>query len=198
VYAFPSRCAVFFQTHPPCHLKQDCCAAKDLPVPQLPSHITKAFDVAFKNISSFHRAQAPVPLEVETMPGVCCRRISRPIGERQDTLQVLCLSTKVPAQDAVIVMYRALGRCQALPVDAYFTGTGTWQRLRATGNNKFSVQKKKMGAAIQPGSCWQPSSWRKIDKFGQSLTLSNYVKLSTGRMSESIFIEPTPIFSFGC
>ena len=52
----------------------------DLPEPELPEESTKAFDVAYENIKAFHTAQLTAPMEVETMPGVTCRRISRPIG----------------------------------------------------------------------------------------------------------------------
>ena len=40
--------------------------------------------MAFRNISAFHAAQRKAaPLDVETMPGVRCRRITRPIGARR-------------------------------------------------------------------------------------------------------------------
>jgi histidinol dehydrogenase len=39
----------------------------------------RAIDTAFKNIYRFHKAQLPLPLEVETMPGVKCRRVTRAI-----------------------------------------------------------------------------------------------------------------------
>ncbi|WP_138431604.1 histidinol dehydrogenase [Fodinibius saliphilus] len=41
--------------------------------------VKKAIDTAFNNIYEFHKAQLPSKLEVETMPGVQCKRISRPI-----------------------------------------------------------------------------------------------------------------------
>eukprot|EP00798_Chlamydomonas_sp_ICE-L_P028699 gene28698-31864_t len=42
---------------------------------------TGAFDIAFNNIKAFHEAQMQTaPLVVETMPGVTCRRVTRPIG----------------------------------------------------------------------------------------------------------------------
>jgi len=53
---------------------------EDLPEPVLPEESTKAFDTAFNNIHAFHTAQLTGPMSVETMPGVTCRRISRPIG----------------------------------------------------------------------------------------------------------------------
>lgn len=39
----------------------------------------QAIDTAFDNIFRFHKAQLPAPLEVETMPGVQCKRVARPI-----------------------------------------------------------------------------------------------------------------------
>lgn len=45
----------------------------------LKTDIQEAIDTAFNNIHRFHKAQLPVPLEVETMPGVRCKRVARPI-----------------------------------------------------------------------------------------------------------------------
>ena len=37
--------------------------------------------MAYENIAAFHRAQMEEkPVEVETMPGVKCKRVPRPIG----------------------------------------------------------------------------------------------------------------------
>lgn len=38
-----------------------------------------AIDTAFRNIYRFHKAQLSPPIEVETMPGVRCSRVARPI-----------------------------------------------------------------------------------------------------------------------
>jgi histidinol dehydrogenase len=62
------------------HLVVRC--AQELPEPQLDSESATAFNVAFDNIRAFHAAQQSPPLEVETMPGVRCRRVTRPIGKR--------------------------------------------------------------------------------------------------------------------
>lgn len=54
---------------------------EDIPMPELPKEVSDAFDVAFDNIQKFHTAQKmTAPLSVETMPGVVCRRIAKPIG----------------------------------------------------------------------------------------------------------------------
>lgn len=38
-----------------------------------------AIDLAIRNVQAFHAAQCPVSVDVETMPGVRCERISQPI-----------------------------------------------------------------------------------------------------------------------
>ena len=62
---------------------------QDVPFPTgLAKEVTDAFDVAYSNIKAFHEAQRSEPLEVETMPGVRCRRVTRPIGECSHQLGV--------------------------------------------------------------------------------------------------------------
>lgn len=53
---------------------------QSLPEPVLDDETREAFDIAYNNIKLFHEAQLLPPLEVETMPGVRCRRVTRPIG----------------------------------------------------------------------------------------------------------------------
>ncbi|SMO51771.1 histidinol dehydrogenase [Fodinibius sediminis] len=45
----------------------------------LEPELKEAIDTAYHNIRQFHEAQLPTPLEVETMKGVQCRRVARPI-----------------------------------------------------------------------------------------------------------------------
>jgi len=63
---------------------EPCCVpASSLPAPALDPEVAAAFDVAYANIRAFHEAQAPTREQeavVETMPGVRCRRVARPIG----------------------------------------------------------------------------------------------------------------------
>ena len=63
---------------------------QDMPEPHLDDEARQAFDVAFNNISAFHRAQQGDTLSVETMPGVTCRRMSRPIGQAQAPASLPC------------------------------------------------------------------------------------------------------------
>lgn len=46
---------------------------------ELDTEVKEAIDIAFDNIYNFHQAQLPGVLEVETMPGVRCSQIARPI-----------------------------------------------------------------------------------------------------------------------
>ncbi|KAG2435058.1 hypothetical protein HYH02_012055 [Chlamydomonas schloesseri] len=57
-----------------------CVPIQDIPDPVLPAEVTAAFDVAYNNIRAFHMAQKSAPMEVETMPGVTCRRVTRAIN----------------------------------------------------------------------------------------------------------------------
>lgn len=45
----------------------------------LSNEVKSAIDTAFDNISQFHEAQLPEELSITTMPGVLCRRVSKPI-----------------------------------------------------------------------------------------------------------------------
>lgn len=45
----------------------------------LTEEVKSAIDTAFENIYRFHKAQQTTPLEIETMKGVVCKRVSRPI-----------------------------------------------------------------------------------------------------------------------
>ena len=56
---------------------------QDFPDPQLPAETVTAFQTAFDNIHAFHNAQLRNALTVETMSGVTCRRVTRPIGKKQ-------------------------------------------------------------------------------------------------------------------
>lgn len=61
-------------------LESVCCPIDELPQVELSQESREAFDIAFENIRAFHAAQQSATLDVETMPGVRCRRVTRPIG----------------------------------------------------------------------------------------------------------------------
>ncbi|RXJ74807.1 histidinol dehydrogenase [Veronia nyctiphanis] len=54
-------------------------AEVDAAVARLGQGIKDALQQAYNNITCFHRAQKPQPVRVETMPGVTCELITRPI-----------------------------------------------------------------------------------------------------------------------
>ena len=78
-----------------------------LPDPEIAPEIKAAFDIAYANIYKFHAAQVRAPIQVETMPGIECNRICRPI-ERVGlyvpggtaVLPSTCLMLGVPSQVA--------------------------------------------------------------------------------------------------
>jgi len=64
-----------------CDLEEVCVEMSQVDWPEgLGKEVTDAFDTAYENIKLFHEAQRQEELKVETMPGVTCRRMSRPIG----------------------------------------------------------------------------------------------------------------------
>ena len=62
---------------------------KELEIPELDSSMKEAFHVAYENIKKFHEAQQTAVMEVETMPGVICQRMSRPIGQLRSLMMEL-------------------------------------------------------------------------------------------------------------
>lgn len=82
---------------------------QDIEIPDLPEDVKAAFDVAYNNIKLFHAAQEYQPLEVETMPGVVCRRVARPIG----TSFLQCgydISNSAPAYQAMMLAQLTVSR----------------------------------------------------------------------------------------
>ncbi len=67
--------------------------------------VKAAFDIAFHNISTFHAAQRSAKdLDVETMPGVRCRRVTRPIGARAAAQRVHAVLGCASAACAVLTL----------------------------------------------------------------------------------------------
>jgi histidinol dehydrogenase len=69
----------------------------------------EALQVAIANVRAFHAAQLPGPIEVETMPGVLCRRITRPI--RAVGLYVPAGSAPLPSTVIMLAVPAALAGC---------------------------------------------------------------------------------------
>ena len=68
-----------------------------------------AIDVAIGNVRAFHEAQLPVPLAVETSPGVLCERISHPI--EAVGLYVPAGSAPLPSAAVMLGVPAALAGC---------------------------------------------------------------------------------------
>jgi histidinol dehydrogenase len=68
-----------------------------------------ALKVAIDNVRAFHAAQLVLPIEVETMPGVLCRRITRPI--RAVGLYVPAGSAPLPSTVIMLAVPAALAGC---------------------------------------------------------------------------------------
>ena len=68
-----------------------------------------ALKVAIDNVRAFHAAQLALPVEVETMPGVVCRRITRPI--RAVGLYVPAGSAPLPSTVIMLAVPAALAGC---------------------------------------------------------------------------------------
>ena len=68
-----------------------------------------ALRTAIRNVRAFHAAQLPAQVEVETMPGVVCRRITRPI--RAVGLYVPAGSAPLPSTVIMLAVPAALAGC---------------------------------------------------------------------------------------
>lgn len=102
---------------------------QDLPWPELPEEVTRAFDVAYSNIRAFHEAQRGPDLAVETMPGVTCRRVTRPINS---------VGLYVPGGTAVLPSSALM-----LAVPAQIAGGGSGRLPAPGGLNKWNVMQAK-------------------------------------------------------
>ncbi|CAM3678918.1 Histidinol dehydrogenase [Vibrio aerogenes CECT 7868] len=47
---------------------------------RLSAEMIQALEQAYDNIAKFHRAQIPQPVKLETMPGVVCEQVTRPVN----------------------------------------------------------------------------------------------------------------------
>ena len=81
----------------------------------------RAIDVAIGTVRAFHAAQAPVPLALETAPGVLCERISVPV--RAVGLYVPAGSAPLPSTAIMLAVPAVLARCP--------------QRIMCTAPNRF-------------------------------------------------------------
>ncbi|MDJ0919083.1 MAG: histidinol dehydrogenase [Woeseiaceae bacterium] len=76
---------------------------------QLSAESVKAIDVAISNVRRFHEAQRPVEVDVETMPGVRCRRISQPLDSVG--LYVPAGTAPLPSAAVMLAVPAAIAAC---------------------------------------------------------------------------------------
>lgn len=102
-------------------------------------HIKEAIDTAFRNIYRFHKAQLPHPMEVETMPGVRCMRVARPI-ERVG-LYIPGGTAMLPSTLMMLGIPAALAGCKEIVI-------ATPPDKNGNVPNEFIYIAKKVGASI--------------------------------------------------
>lgn len=76
---------------------------------QLSAAQLAAIDMAIENVSTFHEAQKPATISVETMPGIRCERISQPIGAVG--LYVPAGSAPLPSTAIMLCVPAAIAGC---------------------------------------------------------------------------------------
>jgi histidinol dehydrogenase len=75
----------------------------------LPAAALQALRVAISNVTSFHRAQVPMDIHVETQPGVMCERLVRPI--QSVGLYVPAGSAPLPSTAIMLAIPAQLAGC---------------------------------------------------------------------------------------
>lgn len=76
--------------------------------------VKEAIDTAYQNIFRFHKAQIPSPIEVETMPGVTCNRVARPI--ENVGLYVPGGTARLPSSLLMLAIPAAIAGCKHIVV----------------------------------------------------------------------------------
>jgi histidinol dehydrogenase len=84
-------------------------AEKQAAEKSLPDTAGAAIDIAIANVRRFHQAQLPQPLSIETMPGVHCERLSRPIDSVG--LYVPAGSAPLPSAAVMLCVPAAIAGC---------------------------------------------------------------------------------------
>ena len=76
---------------------------------QLDQAAIDAIELAIANVSRFHQQQAPVPIRVETMPGIVCERVSQPLDAVG--LYVPAGSAPLPSAAVMLAVPAAIAGC---------------------------------------------------------------------------------------
>ncbi len=78
---------------------------------QLDADAISAIDLAIANVRRFHEAQLPPPVEIETMPGVVCERLSHPLDSVG--LYVPAGTAPLPSAAIMLAVPAAIAGCPA-------------------------------------------------------------------------------------
>ncbi|KAJ9519306.1 hypothetical protein QJQ45_023107 [Haematococcus lacustris] len=137
---------------------------QELPEPTLPAEVTTAFDTAYHNIKAFHEAQRSSPLEVETMPGVVCRRVARPIGAVG--LYVPGGTAVLPSSALMMAVPAAIAGCSTivLATPPRPDGSITPEVLYCARKAGVTHILKAGGAQAVAAMAWGTASCPKVDK----------------------------------
>lgn len=126
--------------------------------------VQQAIDIAFDNIFRFHKAQSPIPLEVETMRGVRCKRIARPI--QRVGLYVPGGTAILPSTLMMLGVPAMLAGCEKIVVATPPKAAGTVadEILYIAQKIGVSYLLKAGGAQAISGMAWGSESVPKVDK----------------------------------
>ncbi|GAB4815391.1 hypothetical protein N2152v2_002437 [Parachlorella kessleri] len=145
-------------------LQETCTPIQELPEPELDAETRQAFDVAYENIRAFHRAQQSAPLEVETMPGVRCRRVARPINAVG--LYVPGGTAVLPSSALMLAVPAALAGCETivLATPPRPDGSITPEVLYCARKAGATHVLRAGGAQAVAAMAWGTQSCPKVDK----------------------------------
>jgi histidinol dehydrogenase len=137
---------------------------QELPAANVDAETAAAFDVAYNNIAAFHQAQQADVLEVETMPGVCCRRVTRPIGAVG--LYVPGGTAVLPSSALMLGVPAAIAGCSTivLATPPRPDGTITPEVLYCARKAGVTHVLKAGGAQAVAAMAWGTASCPKVDK----------------------------------
>lgn len=146
-------------------LDEVCVPIEELPAPNLDAETRAAFDTAYKNIAAFHEAQRTSDLsEVETMPGVRCWRVPRPINAVG--LYVPGGTAVLPSTALMLAVPAAIAGCRTivLATPPRPDGSITPEVLYCAKMAGVTHVLKAGGAQAVAALAWGTSSCPKVDK----------------------------------
>ncbi|KAK9827951.1 hypothetical protein WJX81_000089 [Elliptochloris bilobata] len=167
-----------------------CVPIEALPEPKLDAESRAAFDTAYDNIRAFHEAQRATDVDVETMPGVRCRRVTRPIGAVG--LYVPGGTAVLPSTTLMLAVPAALAGCQTVVMATPPRPDGTVTPEVAYCARRAGVTHvlKAGGAQAVAALAWGTSTCPKVDKiFGPGNQYVTAAKMALQNSEAMIAID---------